>query len=395
MINKLSDTHIRKSKFPDTKSLSDGKGLRVVLTAKAKTFQFRYQRPVSKKINNLVIGHYPTTTLKAARVTAQKYREYLLEGIDPQYAKTAGSVTFGTLAEQYFKKKKADWSNKHYETTFTRYTNYIERPFASRDIRHISPHDIYTLLESVAQSGSYGTAEKLSYIFNGCFDQAIILGQIMYSPSLRVMQQVTVTEKPKSMPHFNLTKPGETERFTKFLRDIKSQKRTSMAVKSALLIAPHIFMRSGELSSLKLDNYDIENDCLVIDAKDMKRNHSDFIVPLSHQAKQILDSLIEATNPDKWIFQSPHTKTKHISQESISKAKQRLGWKYEDATIHGLRHTATTYLTENGFDYEVTEMQLHHKLTGVRGVYNKAVHFEERRRMMQAWSDYLDDLLNL
>ena len=393
MINKLSDTHIRKAVFPDTKSLSDGKGLRVVLTATAKSFQFRYQRPITKKINNIVIGHYPATTLKSARETAQKYRDFLLEGIDPQYAKTASSITFSVLAEQYFKKNKADWSKKHYETTYKRYVNYIERPFASRDIRHISPHDIYTLLEYVAQSGSYGTAEKLSYIFNGCFDQAIVLGQLMYSPSLRVMQQVTVTTKSKSMPHFNLTKKGEGERFAKFLNDIQGLKRTSISIKSALLIAPHLFMRSGELSALKLDNYDKENKCLVIDAKDMKRNHSDFIVPLSTQAQEIIDNLIEVTNPDKWLFQSPHTKTKHISQESISKAKQRLGWKYEDATIHGLRHTATTYLTENGFDYEVTEMQLHHKLTGVRGVYNKAVHLEERRRMMQAWSDYITSKL--
>jgi len=39
------------------------------------------------------------------------------------------------------------------------------------------------------------------------------------------------------------------------------------------------------------------------------------------------------------------------------------------------------------------ERQLAHMETNaVRGAYNRAAHLPERRRMMQAWADYLDGL---
>lgn len=198
------------------------------------------------------------------------------------------------------------------------------------------------------------------------------------------------------MPHFNLTKKEDVTRFTQFLKDIKQIKQSSIVVKTALLLSPHLFMRSGSLVSLKVQNFDRENRTLVVPAENMKSKHSDFIVPISDQAFALLDNMLKVTNPDVFIFESKQSKTGYISREAISIAKKRAGWSFKaricNVTTHGLRHTATTYLTEQGFDYEVTELQLHHKLQGVRGIYNKAVHLDERRRMMQVWSDYIESL---
>jgi len=54
---------------------------------------------------------------------------------------------------------------------------------------------------------------------------------------------------------------------------------------------------------------------------------------------------------------------------------------------------ASTRLNELGFNRDVIESQLAHKLSGVRGVYNQAEYLDERKNMMQVWSDYLDNLL--
>lgn len=392
LIHKLTDVQIRKAAYPNTKSLSDGKGLSVELNKNGKRFKFRYQRPVNKKINNLVIGHYPATSLKSAREIAQEYRELLARGIDPQYGAKKDSVDFDHIVQLYLKKGKATWKPKHYETTIGRYNNFLKKLFGNRDASSITSHDIYNLLEAVAQSGSYQTAEKISYIISGAFKQAAVIGLVQFNPALGVMSQVTTTTSTRQMPHFNLTRPGEKERFGKFLKDIDSLSRTSLAVKTALTLSPHIFMRTGTLTQLKVADFDQDNRWLMVDSQDMKSNHTDFIVPLSNQAFAMIRKLIEVTAPKEFIFESRAAKSGHITRESISNAKKRLGWSYDDATIHGLRHTATTYLTEKGYDYEVTEMQLHHKLQGVRGVYNKAMHLEKRREMMQDWSDYLDTL---
>ena len=391
VLNKLSDKQIKLAKFPLVKHLCDGGGLSVTVSAVKKVFKFRYQRPSNKKINNIVIGQYPTVTLKKAREIAQSFRENLLEGYDPQYLRKGSGVVFDDLVQKYFA-KNADWSEKHRATTVGRYENYIKNSMGMRDARTIVAADIYDLLEAVAKSGSYQTAEKLSYIIKGAFDVGAILRMVDYNPAVGVMAQVTKTTKSKRMPHFNLTRKGEQERFGRFLADINSINHTNLAVKTALILSPYLFLRTGNLISLKVDSFDRKNRWLLIYAEDMKKDHSDFIVPLSKQAFKLIDDLIRLTNPQKFIFENVKNNGCHITSEAINLAKRRAGWEFEDVSLHGLRHTAMTYLTEKGYDYEVTELQLHHKLQGVRGVYNMAVHIDKRKEMMQKWADFLDKI---
>jgi integrase len=54
---------------------------------------------------------------------------------------------------------------------------------------------------------------------------------------------------------------------------------------------------------------------------------------------------------------------------------------------------ASTRLNELGFRDDVIERQLAHTDSNkVRAVYNHAEHLDDRRKMMQQWSDYLDKL---
>jgi integrase len=179
-----------------------------------------------------------------------------------------------------------------------RYENYLSKPLGNQTASDITTYDIYQILEAVAQSGSYQTAEKLSYIINGCMTQAAVLGLIPVNPAVGVMSQVSKTTKSEQMPHFNLTKKEDEARFAKFLNDIEHIKQSSIVVKTALLLSPHLFMRSGSLVSLKVSDFDQENKMLVIPAENMKSKHSDFIVPLSNQAFELLDNLLTVTNPD-------------------------------------------------------------------------------------------------
>ena len=81
-----------------------------------------------------------------------------------------------------------------------------------------------------------------------------------------------------------------------------------------------------------------------------------------------------------------------MSDGTINKALRKIGFGAE-IVAHGFRHAASTMLHERGFDSEWIERQLSHADTNVvRGIYNRAKHLPERRRMMQAWSDYLDEI---
>jgi integrase len=77
----------------------------------------------------------------------------------------------------------------------------------------------------------------------------------------------------------------------------------------------------------------------------------------------------------------------------LNAALRRLGYSKDEMTAHGFRAMASTLLNEQGFPPDVIELQLAHaERNKVRAAYNRAQRLEERRRMIQAWADYLDGL---
>ena len=80
-----------------------------------------------------------------------------------------------------------------------------------------------------------------------------------------------------------------------------------------------------------------------------------------------------------------------MSNNTINAALRRLGYSSDEQTGHGFRSMASTLLNEQGFPPDVIELQLaHSERNKVRAAYNKAQRLPERRKMMQAWADYLD-----
>ena len=92
------------------------------------------------------------------------------------------------------------------------------------------------------------------------------------------------------------------------------------------------------------------------------------------------------------LFPGVRDPLRPMSENTVNAALRRLGYDKDTMTGHGFRHMASTLLNEMGYHRDAIERQLAHKEPGVRGVYNKAEHMPERRRMMQAWADHLDTL---
>jgi integrase len=70
---------------------------------------------------------------------------------------------------------------------------------------------------------------------------------------------------------------------------------------------------------------------------------------------------------------------------------RRLGYPEAQQTMHGFRTLASTHLREIGFEGDLVELQLSHKIANpVRAAYDKAARLPERVAMMQAWADHLD-----
>ena len=82
-----------------------------------------------------------------------------------------------------------------------------------------------------------------------------------------------------------------------------------------------------------------------------------------------------------------------MSDNAILAALRRMGYTKDEMTGHGFRSMASTLLHEQGWNHQVIERQLAHaERNAVSAAYNFAEHLPERRKMMQAWADYLDAL---
>ena len=120
---------------------------------------------------------------------------------------------------------------------------------------------------------------------------------------------------------------------------------------------------------------------------------AEHIVPLSRQAKSILEELQPFTGNGRYVFPGVRPSSRPMSENTVNAALRRMGYTKDDMTGHGFRSMASTRLNEMGWNPDLIERQLAHaERNKVRAAYNRAEYLAERRKMMQAWADYLDAL---
>jgi len=166
----------------------------------------------------------------------------------------------------------------------------------------------------------------------------------------------------------------------------------TFVTRCALRLAPLVFTRSGELRKAEWAEFDLEKAEWRIPAARMKMREQ-HIVPLSTQAIAILRELQPLTGRFPLVFPSVRSRARPISDNTVNAALRRLGYAKDEITGHGFRSMASTMLNEQGWNRDAIERQLAHgERDVVRAAYNYAEHLPERRRMMQAWADFLEKL---
>jgi integrase len=166
----------------------------------------------------------------------------------------------------------------------------------------------------------------------------------------------------------------------------------SFVTQCALKLAPLVFVRPGELRKAEWAEFNLEGAEWRIPAVRMKMKET-HIVPLSRQAVACLRELHPLTGSGRYVFPGARTNGRPMSENTVNAALRRLGFGKDDMTGHGFRSMASTLLNEQGWHRDAIERQLAHaERDAVRAAYNYAEHLPERRRMMQAWADYLDAL---
>jgi integrase len=166
----------------------------------------------------------------------------------------------------------------------------------------------------------------------------------------------------------------------------------TLTVQCAIKLAPLVFVRPSELRMAKWADIDLENGTWQYLVSKTKTDH---LVPLSNQALTILREIYPLSGHGEYVFQGGHSPLKPMSEIAVNAALKRMGYDTQkDITGHGFRAMARTILHERlNIDPYIIEHQLAHKVPDALGAaYNRTKFIEQRKIMMQAWADYLDEL---
>ncbi len=390
----LTNTQLRNAK-PREKlyKLPDERGLQlVVFPTGSKLWQMRYRFDARDKTASL--GKYPEVSLAEARDKCDQMRKQLANEIDPveakrvtrQKKKFAQENSFEAVARAWYVSWAAARSPRHAEYVLRRLEADVFPAIGKRPVSEIKAPELVAFMKTIEKRGALDIAKRAFQTTGQVFRYAIAHALAERNPTADVKPSDVLASRRKE----NYARVDAKE-LPNLLRKIEGYQGTPVT-RLAIKLLALTFVRTGELIGAKWEEFDLEAGEWRIPAERMKMR-TPHIVPLSKQAIQILQVLHGVTGHSKFLFPGERDHSKPISNNTILKALERMGYKGR-MTGHGFRGLASTILHEKDFDHAHIELQLaHQERNQVSASYNHATYLTQRTKMMQWWADYLDQQL--
>jgi len=393
----LTDSACRNAKPKDKPwKLHDVRGLFLLVNPDgSKWWRLRYT--LAGKDGLLSLGVYPDVPLAKARKDREAAREFVADGINParqrkqtraQFALAAAN-SFEAVAREWIAKNLPTWAPSHASKIVRRMEKDVFPWIGKRPIADIEAPDLLSLLNRLEERGVIETAHRARTECGQVFRYAIATGRAKrdISADLRGALQ------PVAKTHFaSMMEPAQ---IGGLLRAMHGYTGTH-AVRSALQLAPLLFVRPGELRQMQWSQVNLDTAEWRFVPSKLKRGQpkTEHIVYLPVQAIEVLRDLQPLTGNRAYVFPGERDPKRPMSDAAINAALRRMGFDTKtEITGHGFRAMARTLLAEQGWQADAIERQLAHKASGpLRGAYDRTQFLAERKKMMQAWADYLDRL---
>lgn len=390
----LTDTAIKAAKPAASQyKLHDEKGLLLIVRPTGgKLWRLKYR--FAGKEQQLTIGIYPEVGLKEARERRDAARRVLAEGRDPSAEKKRDKIaaaisagnTFKVVAEEFIAKRQRE---KMANATVTKCRWHLARldKLHGRPIAEIEAFELLAVLRKMEARGNLEAARQVRSFASRVFRYGVATTRCKRDIAADLIGALTA---PTVKHHAAIVDPAGVGGLLRAIDTYAGHAATY----HALRLAPHVFVRPGELRHAEWAEIDLDSAIWTIPASrtKMRKEH---LVPLSKQAKSILQDIQKLTGGGRLVFPSAtHGSSRPLSENTLNAALRRLGYGHDEMTAHGFRAMASTLLNQSGkWRPDVVERALAHgERDKIRAAYNRAEYWDERVTMAQWWSDYLDAL---
>mgnify|MGYP006411088467 FL=1 len=400
--NQLTELSIKQAK-PKIKQykLTDGEGMYLrVYPNGSKYWQLQFWFEGKQKI--LSFGVWPVISLKEARDKRFVAKKIIKEGINPieekkeilkshnfiqEEEKLRETTTFNMVAKEWFSRQSLHWTERYSRDVLSYLNIHVYPDLGEMPISSILKQDIISTLRKLEAEGKNETCYRIRQKIEAIFSYAEVEGHCTGNPA-KGLQQILTKPQPKSQNSLPIS--ALPEFLEKMIADKAAIPTTVLAMKFIILT----FVRTQELRFADWKEFVIDSSeplwVIPADRMKMRKIHH---VPLSRQAVNILNEMQKYSGKEGYVFPQYYNSKKAMSENTLLYFSNRLGYSGRH-TIHGFRSVASTVLNESRkWHPDVIERQLAHQESNkVRKAYNRAEHLNERRKMMQWWSDYIESL---
>lgn len=391
----LTDTKCKTAKPKGKKvyKLGDSEGLFLLIKPNGKK-HWRLKYYFQKKERLMALGAYPHVSLAEARKKKDGARALLVEGIDPmmdkkkreQLANTNSQDTFEAVANEWYENRKSRWSDNYSKGVRQRLEKDLYPQLGVYPISQIEAPMILSTVRLIEKRNARELAKRQLQKCGEIFQYAIATGRIKRDPTYGLSKAL----EPVKKTHYPAISVEELPEFLSIFE--RNDARLYPTTRHAMSLLMHTFVRTSELINAEWKEFDFENALWSIPAErmKMKRPHK---VPLSKQVLEILKNQKDIAGHWEHVFPSPVKPKQPMSNNTILGALKGMGYKGR-MTGHGFRSLAMSTIKEKlNYRHEVVDRQLAHvQKSQIDQAYDRADYIEDRTKMMQDWSDYIDAL---
>ena len=405
----LTDSAIKAFKTPpvgEAYRKADGPNARglglLVMPTGGKLWRFRYQFEGKEK--EISFGAYPDVPLALARERREAARKLVAAGTDPSAERKARKadrdVTFEVVAEELIDgMTNAPGTRKLFRARFVK---WIYPVIGRRPIRALTTPDLLAPIKACEANGTKSTAHRVRSQVGRVLRFAEANGYVGYDISRSLKGALSPYKGGEFAACYDPRRLG-------VMLNTMACYQGQPITKVALELTPLLMLRSTELRGGRWEEIDFDADVSLPTGGTMKcaiwripktrtkaRSQplqSDHLVPLPTQAVALLRRLQSFSGPEGLLFPQLFYHDRCMSGNTINACLQSLGIDTKtEQTNHGFRKTASTLLNELNLNSQAIELQLYHKIGGMKGKYDKALKLPERAAVLQRWADYLDSL---
>jgi integrase len=369
--------------------VSDGRGLSLDILPSGK-MSWLYRYCLDGKYGKVILGRYPDLPLKVAREKRDELAGKVASGKSPaleakqKRAGLASNPTVREFGERYYKEQVVrNWKDPKSEW---RYLDYDVFPsLGERLLKDLNAMDVQTLVYRKRDNGRIAAAMQLRNVIKRMFDYAVEVQLVTLNPAAMVATRFI----GKARKRARVLTPKEIRLYLRTIYQSNIRRQFKLALHIILLT----LSRKSELLLARWEHVNFEAGEWLVPAENAK-TAKPHIVYLSTQVTAMFRELKALAGDSELVMPGRGSLTRPFAGNALTKALEGLTFDMDPLTIHDLRRTGATLLTEHGFNRDVIEKALSHEAEGIRAVYIVAEYAEQRKKMLQWWGDYVDGIMN-